>query len=146
VNNTKLGIKNTKFISRRRLAMIVEFADEHRLKVEKDDCGDAIIPGKYGYVYEYGTRKLGVCMMSESGTAYRWNRTRAAFIAAGMEITQSGDYEGCATFDPGNSTQVKEAINHAKVKTKRQVDPKYREAMLANLARARKVRQSTSSV
>jgi hypothetical protein len=51
-------------------------------------------------------------MMSESGNAYRWNRARAAFIAAGMEITQNGDYEGCATFDPGNATQVKEAIDN----------------------------------
>lgn len=51
--------------------MIVKFADEHRLMVGKDHCGDAIIPGKYGHVYEYGTGRLGVCMMSESGNAYR---------------------------------------------------------------------------
>jgi hypothetical protein len=47
-------------MSPRRLVMIVEFADEHRLKVGKDDCGDAIIPGKYGHVYEYGTRRRSV--------------------------------------------------------------------------------------
>lgn len=44
------------------------------------------------------------------------NRARAAFITAGMEITQNGDHKGCATFDPGNATQVKQAIGNAKVK------------------------------
>ena len=47
--------------------MINTFAENNRLKVEKDDCGDAIIPGKYGHIYEYGSGKLGVCIMSNSG-------------------------------------------------------------------------------
>ncbi|SRR6266705_2575478 len=126
--------------------ILTTFAENNRSKVEKDDCGDAIIPGKYGHIYEYGSGKLGVCIMSNSGNAYRWNRTRAVFIAAGMEITQNGDHEGCATFDPNNATQAKTAMLHAKVKTRRQVSPERREAMIANLARARQDRQSISLV
>jgi len=129
------------------IAMILAtFAENNRLKVQKDDCGDAIIPGKYGHIYEYGSGKLGVCIMSNWGNAYRWNRTRAAFIAAGMDITQNCDQEGCATFDPENETQAKIAMLHAKVRTRRQVSPERREAMIANLARARQERQSISLV
>jgi hypothetical protein len=84
--------------------------------------------------------------MSNSGNAYRWNRARAAFIAAGMKITQNGDHEGCAVFDPENGEQAKTAMLHAKVRTRRQVSPERREAMLANLARARQDRQPISSV
>src|SRR5260370_40613316 len=90
--------------------ILTTFAENNRLKVSKDDCGDAVILGKYGDIYEYGPGKLGVCIMSNSGNAYRWNRARAAFIAAGMEITQNGDHEGCATFDPENGEQAKTAM------------------------------------
>ena len=126
--------------------MINTFAENNRLKVEKDDCGDAIIPGKYGHIYEYGSGKLGVCIMSNSGNAFRWNRAREAFIASGIDVTQNGDTEGCATFDPENATRAKIAMLHAKVKMKRQVSPERREAMIANLARARQDRQSISLV
>ena len=119
-------------------------AEKKRLKVQKDDCGDAIILGKHGHIYEYGSSKLGVCIMSNSGNAYRWNRARAAFTAAGMEITQNGDHEGCATFDPNNTAQAKTAMLHAKVRTRRQVSPERRKAMIAHLARARQGRQSIS--
>ena|SRR2546422_6391778 len=126
--------------------ILTTFAENNRLKVTKDECGDAIIPGKYGHIYEYGSGKLGVCIMSNSGNAYRWNKSRAAFIAAGMDITQNGDHEGCATFDPKNTTQAKTAMFYAKVRTRRQVSPERREAMIAILARARQDRQSISLV
>ena len=126
--------------------MINTFAENNRLKVEKDDCGDAIIPGKYGHIYEYGSGKLGVCIMSNSWNAFRWNRARAAFIASGIDVTQNGDTEGCATFDPENATRAKIAMLHAKVRPRRQVRPERREAMIANLVRARQVRQSISLV
>lgn len=106
------------------------------------NLSDAIIPGKYGHIFEYGSGKLGVCILSNSGNAYRWNRTRAAFVAAGMEITQNGDHEGCATFDPTDAPQAKTAMVHAKVRVRRRVSPETREAMMANLARARHDRQS----
>ena len=126
--------------------MITNFAEQNRLKMKKDECGDAIIAGKYGHLYQYSSDKLGVCIMSSSGSAYRWNRTRAAFTAAGMNITQNGDHEGCATFDPKNAMQAKTAMLHAKVRPRRKVKPERREAMIANLVRARQVRQSISLV
>ena len=126
--------------------MINTFAENNRLKVEKDDCGDAIIPGKYGHIYEYGSGKLGVCIMSNSGNAFRWNRARAAFIASGIDVTQNGDTEGCATFDPENATRARIAMLHAKVRRRRQVSPARREAMIANLVRARQERQLISLV
>ena len=126
--------------------LLNNFAEQHRLTIMKDDCGDVIIPGKYGHLYEYSSDKLGVCVMSSSGNRYRWNRTCAAFAAAGMKITQNGDHEGCATFDPNNATQAKTAILHARVSARRRVSPERREAMIASLVRARQVRQSISLV
>ena len=126
--------------------ILTTFAENNRLKITKDDCGDAIIAGKYGHIYEYGSGKLGVCIMSNSGNAYRWNRTSTAFRDAGMEITQNGEHEGCARFDPNNAAQAKTAMRHAKVRTRRQVSRERREALIANLARARQVRRSISLV
>lgn len=123
---------------------MVHFAEKHRLKITNDDCGDAIISGKHGHIYEYGSGKLGVCVLSRLGNAYRWNRIRKTFTLAGFEIVQNGDYEGCATFDPENVDQARTAIRCAGVKPKRQVNPEARQTMIANLARARQVKQRVS--
>ena len=120
--------------------MIYAIGQSNRLKVSKDECGDASICGKHGHIYEHGAGRLGVCIISKSGNAYRWNRARAAFAAAGMDITQNGDQEGCATFDPENATQAKTAMLHAKIRARKQLSAEHREAVLARLAIARQVR------
>ena len=30
---------------------ITEFAEGHRLKTQRDECGDVIVPGKSGHIY-----------------------------------------------------------------------------------------------
>ena len=120
---------------------MAHFAEKHRLKITNDDSGDEIISGKYGHIYEYGSRRLGVCILSRLGNAYRWNHVRKTLAFAGFEIIQNGDYEGCATFDPENIDEARTAIRCAGVKPKRQVNPETRQAMIANLARARQVKQ-----
>ena len=125
---------------------LVDFAEKQRMKVKKDECGDGIICGKYGHIFEYGSGRLGVCIMSATGTAHRWKRAREAFIAAGMQITQNGDTEGCAVFDPADQKQVTAAVQHTKVRPRKQVSPECRKVMLANLDRARQVRLSEFSI
>jgi hypothetical protein len=109
------------------------FAFENRLKTEKDACGDVIIPGKRGHIYEHGLEILGVCIVSESGNAYSWNRAREAFAAVGMKIRQSGDAEGCATFDHESATQVKTALRYAEISPRKRISPEHRRVAIANL-------------
>jgi len=119
---------------------LLDFASNQRMKVKNDECGDAIICGKYGHIFEYGSGKLGVCILSVTGTAHRWNRAREAFLAADMRVTQNGDTEGCAVFNPTDQKQVAAATRHARVRPRKKVKPEFRETMLGNLARAREVR------
>jgi hypothetical protein len=35
----------------KRIMTIKRFADEYKLKISRDDCGDAIIRGKHGHIY-----------------------------------------------------------------------------------------------
>ena len=124
--------------------LLKTFAERNKLKITRDECDDAIISGKQGHIYEYGSGKVGICIMSRSGNVYRWNKFRRAFQEAGMEITQNGEYEGCAIFDPENDDQVALAIRCAGIKRKRQVRTETRDVMIANLAMARQVRSSIS--
>ena len=68
-------------------------------------------------------------VMPEAGTAHWWNAARAAFLCAGMEITQDGDQEGTATFDPENPEQVRLALKYADVKRRRRVSEAERQRL-----------------
>jgi len=37
---------------------ITEFANIHHLKVSRDDCGDPVVKGKLGDLYEYSPSEL----------------------------------------------------------------------------------------
>jgi len=34
-----------------------EFAEKRRLKMRRDECGESIIPGRQGQIYEYDAAK-----------------------------------------------------------------------------------------
>jgi hypothetical protein len=72
---------------------------------------------------------LGVIIMSDTGTAHRWNVARSAFISAGMEIRQNGDCEGTASFDPNNFDQVRLALRYAKIRSKRRISESQKERL-----------------
>jgi hypothetical protein len=119
---------------------LAEFAGKQRLKVRRDECNDVIVPGRFGHLYEYSADQFGACIVTESRKTprvYRWNRARDAFAASGMKIVQSGDAEGCATFSPHNEKHVELILQHLGIRTKRQISPERRKALLASLARAR---------
>src|SRR5215471_271485 len=78
-------------------AMIENFAQQHRLKIRRDECGDPIIPGKYGHIFEWSDTRLGVIYMpdgEQSPNIRNWNKRRRKLIAAGCKITQDADGEG----------------------------------------------------
>ncbi len=106
------------------MVAITEFAQRHRLQVNRDTRdGTTIIPGRKGesHIFEYDDELMGVLVMPNAGTAHWWNAARAAFLSAGMQITQDADGEGVATFDPENPEQVRLALQYADVKRRRSV-------------------------
>jgi hypothetical protein len=54
---------------------LADFAEKNRLKIRRDDLGDAIILRKQGPLYEYSATELGVMFMpprTESEPRGRW--------------------------------------------------------------------------
>lgn len=47
------------------------FAEQNKLRVRRDECGDKIIPGKRGHLYVAGNE---VCLMVVDGTVVRQSR------------------------------------------------------------------------
>ena len=115
---------------------IQEFAKQHRLKTQREDCGDfleVLVPGKQGQIYEWSLdgSKFAVMFMppktvtepSGKWCPKRWGSFRRAAQVIGMTILQNGDSEGCLRFDPTNSEQVKLALRIAGIRPKRRVSP-----------------------
>lgn len=79
---------------------------------------------------------LGVLFMPDPKNTHpqrshcKWSAVRDACVAVGMKLVQQGDAEGCLTFMPSNKAQVRQAIEAARIRTRRQASP----AQLAVLA------------
>ena len=104
--------------------------------MRRDECGESIIPGRQGQIYEYGDGELGVMFMSGLCTKM-WNKFRTAALAMDMTLRQNGDSEGCLSFDPANDAQAGLAIKIAGVRPKRQVSPGQIARQVATLAKFR---------
>lgn len=108
------------------------FAKNHRLKKKHDPQDDTdIIRGHDGqsHIFEYGASKLGVVFMPEDPGPRKWSAARRAFKAVGMKITQNGDCEGVATFDPEDPQQVRVAMTYADVRRRRELSRAHVEAL-----------------
>lgn len=115
---------------------ISEFASKYNLRLQYEPSdGTHIIASRDGqaHIYEYGSGLLAVMIMPQTNNAYPWRSARRAFEAVGMQIRQSGDTEGAASFDPTDRKQVQVALKHAKVRPKRTKSP----AQLAAFERMR---------
>lgn len=95
-------------------------AEKNRLKCRQDDCGEMIIPGKRGQIFDFGDGSLGVIV---STTPKKWGNARRAFEAAGMVIRLDGDFEGSATFSVQNREHLRLAMRYACIKRRRVVSP-----------------------
>jgi hypothetical protein len=131
---------------------INEFAEKRRLKMRRDECGESIIPGRQGQVYEYGDGELGVMFTppptkDEPQGRWRpkkWSNFRKAALAMNMTFRQNGDSEGCLSFDPANDAQAKLAIKIAGVRPKRRVSPEAVSRLLAAGRTSRFIRSGTA--
>ena len=135
--------------------MIEGFAKQLRLKTRVDECGEQIVPGIQGQIYEYSLdgSKFRVMFMPPKTAAEpwgrwcpkRWGNFRRAGVTAGMTVLQNGDSEGCLGFDPTNKTQVKLAIKIAGVRAQRRVSPETAARLTEVLAVARATRMEKRS-
>jgi len=125
-----------------------QFAEKHTLRVRRcceDDTENVV--GKFGEIYEYAPGLFGVMVIPPrrkgnglyTMTPCRglWVRCRAQFMKAGMTVTQDGDQEGAATFDPTNAEQATVAIQAIRAKRRRKLSPEHRAKLLAASRSAR---------
>ena len=104
-----------------------EFAERYSLRVKRsrEDDTDNIV-GKFGEIYEYGDGTLGVMVLPDPPRRALWVRSRDEFERIGMTITQNGDQEGAAIFDPSNSQQGAAAIEAIQTRKVRRLSPELR--------------------
>jgi hypothetical protein len=107
------------------------FAQGRRLKAKRDECGELVIPGKAGQIYEHSPGRLGVVIMP--GRPRVWANAKKRLEAAGFQVIQNGDWEGTALFDPENSTQAQLAMKLIQARRKRRMSEAQRAALAERL-------------
>ena len=126
--------------------LLADFAARHCLRVRRDECGDLVIPGKLGHLYEHSSTELGLMIVSFGDPRPRlWNFIRDKCLATGMTLLQNGDAEGALSFDPNNWEQARLAIKLTKVRPKRRMSEERRQAQLRILEKARLARQASKN-
>jgi hypothetical protein len=87
-----------------------QFAGRHRLRVNKDGCGELIAPGKHGHLFDYGD---GECfgMVLEDNPPHQPSKAKALLsrrrqvLAAGFTAHQLGECESILLFNPQDVEQ-----------------------------------------
>lgn len=114
---------------------IKEFAEQHRLRVHRDDCGDLVISGKNGNIFDGYGEQLGLYLAFSS--VRQWKSAKKQLEKVDCVCRQNGDIEGILTFNPAHKTQVQLAIKLARIRVKRVLTPEKRHALSIRLSNAR---------
>jgi hypothetical protein len=93
------------------------FSEKYRTRTRRDQCGELVIPGKRGHVFEYGANRFGVILML--ATKKRWNFLKRKLIAAGLRLKQDAETEGALLFDPANGAQARIALEVIRARFRR---------------------------
>jgi hypothetical protein len=121
---------------------IQKFAEQYRVTTRKDSCSEVIIAGRPRnaaraedrcHIFEYGSEKLGVCLLFTS--IRKWNAVKERLVAVGCTLKQDADTEGTMLFDPTNATQAKAVLNEVGVRHRRILTPEQRTALIAHGAK-----------
>jgi hypothetical protein len=124
--------------------LITSFSTKYNLRIQLDECGDPIISGRQGHLYEYGPTELGLMILPPGNPRPRlWNSILKDCLAVGMTPRQRGDAEGVLSFDPVDPKHSKVAIRAAKARPKRQVSEEQRLRLAMLLERARENRKNS---
>lgn len=120
-----------------------EFAARYQLKVKKDSCGDAIIPGRLPkwalgskpedchHAYEHDGR---LALWLTFDTKRKW---QAAKKRLGLEVFIDDDTEGTLLLDPADERGTRLALRLAGIRVKRQLSAAAREAAGERLRKTR---------
>ena len=49
-------------------ATLTGFAEQHRLRMNRDECHDAIVRGKLGHLYEHGAGLFGIVLEARANS------------------------------------------------------------------------------
>jgi hypothetical protein len=115
--------------------LLTSFSKKYNLRIERDECGDPVIPGQQGQLYEYGPAELGLIILDHGGapSPRLWKTAFTKCLSAGMTLRQCGDAEGALSFDPSNKYQARLAIHFAGVRPKKQISEAHKAKLLAGL-------------
>jgi hypothetical protein len=115
---------------------IQEFSGRYRLRSKKDGCGEEIIPGKLGHLFDHGHGQFGIVLedspSGDSRARALLSRKRAG-VQGGFSLKQQGECESVLLFDPQNQKQAKLAAKLVMARKKRTV--RANPASLLNLVR-----------
>jgi hypothetical protein len=115
---------------------IQEFRTRYRLKLTRNKCGEEIIPGKLGHLFDHGHGQFGMVLEDTSSGPSRarllLSRKKAA-LKAGFLPKQNGECESVLLFDPQDRKQAELAAKLIMARKKRSV--RANPASLANLVR-----------
>jgi hypothetical protein len=122
-----------------------QFVAHHRVRLNRDECHDAIVRGKLGHLYEHAAGQFGIVLEAQANSAsldttLRVRRRRA--IAAGFFLHQEGDSEAILLFDSDDAKQSALAIRLIHAKRIRQAAPPTDAQLRARAAFSSKARSS----
>jgi hypothetical protein len=107
--------------------MLDRFASTHNLKIRGDECGDPIVSGKHGHIYEADGR-LGVCLLDNRPSLPSKARTllnlRRKALAAGFTPHQLGEAESHSVVRPGGQGASFASYTSRKGEGKADPDPR----------------------
>jgi hypothetical protein len=86
-----------------------QFAEQHRVRLNRDNCSDAIVRGKLGHLYAHDASRFGIVLEPPANTARLDNRLRSrkrGAITAGFLLHQEEEFEAILLFDPSDSNHA----------------------------------------
>jgi hypothetical protein len=123
--------------------IIRKFAEVHRLKPSLDNCGELVVIGRQGQIYEYSDTRLGVMFMPEKPHPRRWVHFQKLARNIGLHLVQEAESEGAFRFDPNEPGHASLAIRIAKVRIRRRNTEARREQLRGYLTKAHTHRSDT---
>jgi hypothetical protein len=127
---------------------VQEFAEQYRVRVRRDTCGEEIISGKRfckdmpdrleyrSHFYDHVNGRFGLCLLFATAAKWTYAKRRLSTLMH-FALKQEGDREGTLLFDPSDPKQARTAIREAKVKYRRVLTEADRIARADRLKRVR---------
>ena len=102
---------------------IITFTEKNRLRVRRDECGDVVVVGKLGQLYQHDDGLVGLLLISPNGDDPKLDCTlrsrKRKALAEGLKLHQEGDYESTFLFDSEDKQHTQLAIRLIGARRKR---------------------------